>query len=197
MHSKLVTYIVFSLIITFILTFPAYSQTITGRVIKISDGDTLTIIDQSKNQIKIRLAEIDTPESRQPYGNKSKQELSRLCFGKDVTIQVQTKDRYGRTVGRIYVDRLDVNAEMIRLGAAWVIASMPKTRRSISLRTRPERKRRGCGHCLNPKGCRPGNGARLNVPAGSRSKRHQAKTLTAAVKQDAAKCPVAKKPDII
>jgi micrococcal nuclease len=89
-------------------------------VIKISDGDTLTIVDQSKNQIKIRLAEIDTPESRQPYGNKSKQELSGLCFGKNVTIQVQTKDRYGRTVGRIYVGNLDVNAEMIRLGAAWV-----------------------------------------------------------------------------
>lgn len=93
---------------------------ITGKVIAITDGDTLTILDANKNQIKIRLSEIDTPESRQPYGNKARQELSNLAFGKQAKIIIIDKDRYGRTVGRVYVDGIDVNAEMIRRGAAWV-----------------------------------------------------------------------------
>lgn len=95
-------------------------------MVKITDGDTLTILTGAKEQIKIRLAEIDTPESRQPYGSRSKESLSRLCFGKDVTVKVQTTDRYGRKVGRIYVDGLDVSAEMVKIGAAWVYRKYAK-----------------------------------------------------------------------
>jgi len=91
-----------------------------GRVISIADGDTFTLLTTDKQQVKIRLAEIDAPESGQPYGNKSKQALSSLIFGKQVEVRVQTTDRYGRTVGRPYVGDLDVSEEMIRLGAAWV-----------------------------------------------------------------------------
>ncbi len=60
----------------------AASQEHIGRVVAVSDGDTLTILDDRKQQIKVRLAEIDTPESAQPYGSRAKQELSRLVFGK-------------------------------------------------------------------------------------------------------------------
>ena len=91
-----------------------------GRVVGISDGDTFTLVTPDKLQVKIRLAEIDAPESGQPYGNKSKQELSSLIFGKQVAVQVQTTDRYGRTVGRPHVGNVDVCEEMIRVGAAWV-----------------------------------------------------------------------------
>lgn len=104
----------------FIVALPLHAEQLTGRVVAISDGDTLTILDSSKKQIKIRLGEIDTPESRQPYGNKAKQELSDLAFDKTVIIDVQATDRYGRTVGRVYVDRIDINAELVRRGAAWV-----------------------------------------------------------------------------
>lgn len=65
------------------------------------------------------LAEINAPESGQPYGNRSNQALSDLIFGTDVTVRVQTTDRFGRTVGRPYVGDLDVSAEMVRVGAAW------------------------------------------------------------------------------
>ena len=92
---------------------------LSGRVIGIADGDTFTLLTAGKQQIKIRLAEIDAPESGQPYGNKSKQALSGLIFGKDVRVAVQTKDRYGRTVGRPYAGDLDICAEMVRIGAAW------------------------------------------------------------------------------
>jgi len=92
---------------------------LSGRVIGIADGDTFTLLTAGKQQIKIRLAEIDAPESGQPYGNKSKQALSGLIFGKDVRVVVQTKDRYGRTVGRPYVGGHDICAEMVHIGAAW------------------------------------------------------------------------------
>ena len=69
--------------------------------------------------MKVRLEEIDAPESGQPYGQKSKQALSDLVFRKDVVVRVQTTDRYRRTVGRPYVGDMDVCEEMVRIGAAW------------------------------------------------------------------------------
>jgi endonuclease YncB( thermonuclease family) len=92
----------------------------SGKIVGITDGDTVTILTVDNWQVKIRLAEIDTPERKQPYGSRSKQALSDLVFGKQVTAKVVTVDRYGRNVARLYVDGLDVNREMIRLGAAWV-----------------------------------------------------------------------------
>ena len=91
-----------------------------ATVIGISDGDTLTVLNESKQQIKIRLAEIDAPEKRQPFGTKSKQSLSDLCFGKKAEITPQTKDRYKRTVARIKCDGVDANAEQVSRGMAWV-----------------------------------------------------------------------------
>ena len=108
------------LIVILLLASQVYAAgEIEGRVIAIADGDTFTLLTVDKQQIKIRLAEIDAPESGQPYGNKSKQTLSGMVFGKDVRVAVQTTDRYGRTVGRPYVGDLDVCAEMVRMGAAW------------------------------------------------------------------------------
>ncbi|MEQ1789803.1 MAG: thermonuclease family protein [Rickettsiales bacterium] len=103
-----------------LLPLSAVAEEQIGRVVDVTDGDTLTMLDSRKQQIKVRLAEIDTPESAQPYGTRAKQELSRLVHGKTVTVKVQDIDRYGRTVGRVYVGELDVNAEMVKLGAAWV-----------------------------------------------------------------------------
>ena len=107
-------------IVLLALSPAVFAADLSGSVIGISDGDTFTLLTVEKRQIKIRLAEIDAPESGQPYGNKSKQALSGLIFGGDVRVVVQTTDRYGRTVGRPYVGDLDICAEMVRMGAAWV-----------------------------------------------------------------------------
>ncbi len=106
----------------FLLAFSpvVFAADLNGRVVGISDGDTFTLLTSDKQQVKVRLAEIDAPESGQPYGNKSKQYLSGLVFGNDVRVAVQTTDRYGRTVGTPYVGELDVCEEMVRVGAAWV-----------------------------------------------------------------------------
>jgi micrococcal nuclease len=92
----------------------------SGKIVGITDGDTVTLLTVDNWQVKIRLAEIDTPERKQPYGSRSKQALSALVFGKQVTAKVVTVDRYGRNVARLYADGLDVNREMVKLGAAWV-----------------------------------------------------------------------------
>jgi micrococcal nuclease len=97
-----------------------------ATVIGISEGDTLTVLNENKQQVKIRLAEIDAPEAREPFGAKSKQSLSELCFGKQAQIKPQAKDRYGRTVARISCDGVDANAEQISRGMAWVYRKYAK-----------------------------------------------------------------------
>lgn len=121
MINKSATVLFLSLLL---LSAISYSQQITpdiiqGNVVSITDGDTLTILMDSK-QYKIRLAEIDTPERNQPYGSKAKDVLSDLVFNKEVKAEVQDVDRYGRYVAKIYAGDLDVSREMVSQGAAWV-----------------------------------------------------------------------------
>ena len=77
-------------------------NTITGKVVSISDGDTITVLDSSKTQHKIRLWGIDRPESHQDFGAKAKQFTSDLVFGKTVQVITEDTDRYGRTVGTVW-----------------------------------------------------------------------------------------------
>ena len=109
-----------------IASVPAIAETLTGKVVGVHDGDTLTLLNDSKTQTKIRLAEIDAPELHPPYGSRAKQELSGLAFGRPAAVQVQDIDRYGRTIGRVTVDGVDVNAEMVTRGAAWVYRKYAK-----------------------------------------------------------------------
>jgi len=109
-------------LIVFLMTFYAatsFSIEVNGKVVGVHDGDTVTFLTNENKQIKVRLAEIDAPESAQPYGYKSKQYLSSLVFGKTVTVDVIENDRYGRSVGKIYLGSEYVNAEMVRTGNAW------------------------------------------------------------------------------
>ena len=89
------------------------------RVVSVHDGDTITGLDDSKTQYKIRLDAIDAPELGQTFGQASKKSLSEKVFGKDVVVIPKTKDKYGRTVGHILIDGRDVNLEMLEEGMAW------------------------------------------------------------------------------
>lgn len=93
--------------------------TIKGPVVSITDGDTLVVL-QDRRQIRIRLVEIDAPERGQPFGTRSKQSLAALCAGKAARVQWKSVDRYDRILGRVYCDGVDVNAEQVRRGMAWV-----------------------------------------------------------------------------
>ncbi|KTD40559.1 thermonuclease family protein [Legionella parisiensis] len=108
------------LLIAFLFPTIAFAKIIYGEVIKISDGDTLTILTNENKQIKIRLSEIDAPEKNQAYGKASRQSLAALCFRKHAVINSIGNDRYGRTLGRVSCDAIDANAEQIKMGMAWV-----------------------------------------------------------------------------
>jgi endonuclease YncB( thermonuclease family) len=101
------------------LSAAAQPQTITGKVVAIADGDTLTVLDASNKQHKIRLEGIDAPESKQDYGSRAKQSLSDLVFGKTVTVTSRKKDKYGRTLGTVTLDGKNINQEQINRGMAW------------------------------------------------------------------------------
>jgi len=103
-----------------LVSFALAAKEITGRVIAISDGDTLTILDEFKSQHKIRLAGIDAPEKAQPFGTKSRQALSEYVFSKDVTVLVVDVDRYKRVVGIVTIDDKDINQQLVAEGHAWV-----------------------------------------------------------------------------
>jgi endonuclease YncB( thermonuclease family) len=96
------------------------ADTISGRVVGISDGDTITVLEPGNKQTRVRLAQIDAPESHQDFGQASKQVLSGLVYGKQVTIEVETIDKYGRTVGKVLAGGQDMNLEQVRTGMAWV-----------------------------------------------------------------------------
>ncbi len=121
----------------------AHAQDIQCKVVGISDGDTFTCLSAERKQVKVRMAEIDTPESKQPYGNKAKQALSSLIFGKDVTLHVQDVDRYGRTVATVQVGNVDVNAEMVRTGAAWAYRDFLKDQTLLNLEATAKHFKRG------------------------------------------------------
>jgi endonuclease YncB( thermonuclease family) len=105
------------------LSATAQPQTITGGV---SDGDTITVLDASNKQHKIRLDSIDAPESDQDYGSRAKQSLSDMVFGRVVTVTSAKKDRYVRTVGQVLCDGKSANLEQLRRGFTWYYLAYAK-----------------------------------------------------------------------
>lgn len=95
------------------------AETLTGLVVGVTDGDTITILDNTNMQYKIRLAGIDAPEKKQAFGQVSKKSLSDLVYDKQVTVDWKKQDRYGRTVGKVLVNGIDANLIQLKRGLAW------------------------------------------------------------------------------
>lgn len=115
----------------------------SARVVGVTDGDTVKVLDEQKRQHTVRLAEIDAPERGQPWGDRSKQALSALVFGKVVAVEQTDTDRYGRMVGRISSDGRDVNRTMVEQGAAWAFRRYLKDHTLIETEAQARRKRVG------------------------------------------------------
>lgn len=107
------------IIICILLNLAINADTFEGKVIKITDGDTVHVLDVSHHKEKIRLAGIDTPERKQPFGGKAKRHLASMIGNKTVTVEYSKRDRYGRIVGKILYQGKDINLEMVRAGLAW------------------------------------------------------------------------------
>lgn len=97
----------------------AYSYELQGKVVAVSDGDTITILSRNEES-KVRLADIDCPERKQPFGQKARTFCAQLCFSKEVKVTFSKRDRYKRIVG--YVELPDgriLNIELLKAGMAW------------------------------------------------------------------------------
>jgi endonuclease YncB( thermonuclease family) len=97
----------------------AVADSYTATVVGISDGDTITVLDDVKVQHKIRFAHIDCPESGQAFGSKAKQVLSEKIFGKLVSVTVTNVDHYKREISELRLDGRHINLEMVAEGFAW------------------------------------------------------------------------------
>ncbi len=114
-----ILHLISKLLISFTIVYLAPAFAFEALVIGISDGDTITVLDNQKVQHKIRLAGIDAPEKGQDFGNKAKEHLSDLVYGKAVNLPDTKLDRYGRTVSRVFLGNIDAGLEMIKAGLAW------------------------------------------------------------------------------
>lgn len=99
---------------------PSPSALLLGLVVGISDGDTLTLLTPEKQEVRVRLAEIDAPEKKQPLGQRSKQSLADLCYMKQAELRLVDTDRYGRAVARVTCEGTDANASQVSTGMAMV-----------------------------------------------------------------------------
>lgn len=102
-----------------IITNPKYENKISGKAVKIADGDTFTLLFNNGFEVRVRLDGIDTPEKRQSFSGVAKKALSNLIFKKQVEVYYNKKDGYGRVLGEIHINGLIVNQELLRQGLAW------------------------------------------------------------------------------
>jgi endonuclease YncB( thermonuclease family) len=108
-----------ALILSVTLLTQAQAAEIPVRVIQITDGDTVGVIDSENRSFKVRLSGIDAPEKKQAFSDKSKQALSAKVFEKDIVLETTSKDRYGRTLAVLKLDGRNINRELVAEGWAW------------------------------------------------------------------------------
>ena len=116
------------LLVSSLVHSASFARTIEGKVTKVADGDTITVLDSDNEQHRVRIAGIDAPEKKQPFGNASKKRLHELVGGKEVRVEFEKYDRYGGVVGKVLVrppdcpscdKTLDVALAQITSGMAW------------------------------------------------------------------------------
>lgn len=106
-------------LILVLTSYNSFADQLQGKVIKVTDGDTVNVLTRDNQTHKIRLSGIDAPEKSQAFGNKSKQALAGDIDGKTVTVEFNKRDKYQRIVGKIMFNGKDVNLNQIKRGLAW------------------------------------------------------------------------------
>lgn len=114
-----------------------------GRVVAVADGDTVTVLTADKEQVRVRLAQIDTPERGQPHGQAARQALATKVHQRTVEVEQQDIDRYGRVVGTLWLNGRDINRELVREGHAWVYRQYLRDRSLLEDEAQARREGRG------------------------------------------------------
>ncbi len=135
--------------ILFCLCLALYGETLEGLVVKVSDGDTITVLDASKTQHRIRLNGIDAPESHQAFGSVSRRALAELVANKTVRIEYRKNDQYGRILGDVFAEHVLVNLEMVKRGMAWHYVHFAKDNLELS-RAEAEARKQKLGLWVDP-----------------------------------------------
>ena len=134
-----------------LLSLSLFSAEIIGKVVGVSDGDTITVLDDmDQGKFRIRLDKIDAPEKKQAFGNKAKQYLSSLIFGKQVSIRFKSIDNYGRVLGVVSLDGKEINLVMVQNGYAWHYSYYDKTPAYIEAEKQARAEKKGLWQDPNP-----------------------------------------------
>ena len=133
MQNKIITSLWATLLCMLLSSFQQ-PNIISGKVIGIQDGDSITLLTDTKTEIKVRLEGIDCPEKKQDFGTVAKQYTSDLVFSQNVTIHTTGKDRFGRTLGYVFLqDGTNLNEELLKAGLAWHFIKYNKSPRLAQL----------------------------------------------------------------
>ena len=137
------------LVLLFFFTKWTNVKTIIGKVIQVTDGDTIVVIKKDK-KYTIRLNGIDAPEKKQFYGQEVKKTLSNKLLNKTVRIEWTEKDKYGRTLGNVFLDKKSINKWLIEEGYAWHYKKYSKSKILAQLETDAKIKKKGLWQYANP-----------------------------------------------
>jgi endonuclease YncB( thermonuclease family) len=147
-------------------------ESVSGRCVAVTDGDTIRVLTVTKQLLRIRIAFIDAPEKGQAFGQRAKQAMSELVFGKDINLRPHTTDRYGRLVARVLVDNQDAGLELLKQGLCWVYekyATEAPPEIQIGYRAaQAAAQSYKLGLWQDAVGCRRGSGAKRNVQSRKR-----------------------------
>ena len=122
-HSRSILLLVSVIVLVSVFTVPNYASAdqlnCPCKVVKVTDGDTVHVLDQATERHKVRLGGIDAPEKSQAFGRKSTKNLAGYVVGKLVEVEYNKRDRYKRIIGKLLLDGQDVNLQQVRDGYAW------------------------------------------------------------------------------
>ena len=131
------------------IALSAQAEIFTAKVIVVMDGDTVMVL-RDGHKTKIRLANIDAPEKGQPFGKQSRESLLEMVGKKQVQIDSQAVDQYGRLIGLISVDGFDVNQEQVKRGMAWEYSHYHRDASYRALQSEARQAKRGLWVQDNP-----------------------------------------------
>lgn len=128
-----------------------HAQTmLTGTVVGVKDGDTVEVLDAQNKTTILRLAEVDCPEKKQPYGKAAKQFTSNAVYRKTIHYIVTNKDRYGRSVAKVFYKNKYLSAEIIKNGMGWHYKKYSRSRELAQLEQKARAQKKGLWADANP-----------------------------------------------
>ena len=133
-----------------VMSLALNAQTLQGKVVRVADGDTITILDATNTQNKVRLNKIDAPEKSQAFGEVSRKHLASMVAGNVVKVEWTKKDKYGRILGDISIGTTNVNLRMVQHGLAWHFKVFDNTTEFAQAETEARAKKIGLWRDANP-----------------------------------------------